>query len=203
MAQTADAGETMLDAGRCEIVARYREARAKEQSHAADRPSLGAKIIFDPLQYAMFDNVAEAFHFHADLNPDLTHIKQPVIHEWTEGEKQRPVERVTTAEFQRREQKIAHYLRGIGVRAETRVAIIAADGPHWPLFETAVWDADGEVVNIYVRNTAERTGFCLVDSGAKIVVVQNQEQLNKLLKIMAAPFIVEGHEDQAEYEGTL
>ena len=66
-----------------------------------------------------------------------------------------------------------------------------------------MWDADGEVVNIYVRNTAERTGFCLVDSGAKIVVVQNQEQLDKLFQVMDAPFVVEGHEDQAEYETTL
>ena len=115
----------------------------------------------------MFDNVAEAFHFHADLNPDLTHIKQPVIHKWTEGEKRRPVERVSAADFQRREQKIAHYLRSIGVRAGTRVAIISAEGPHWAAFEVAVWDADGEVVNIYVRNTAERTGYCLIDSGAK------------------------------------
>ena len=175
----------------------------KNETEPADGPSLGAGIIFDPLQYNLFDNVAEAFHFHADLNPDLTHFKQPVIHEWTEGEKRRPVERVTAAEFQRREQKIAHYLRGIGVQAGKRVAIIAADGPHWPAFEAAVWDADGEVVNIYVRNTAERTGFCLVDSGAKIVVVQNQEQLDKLLKIMDEPFIVEGHEDKAEYETTL
>ena len=91
----------------------------------------------------MFDNVAEAFHFNADLNPDLTHCKQPQIHAWTEGEKQRPVKRITAAEFQKGEQKIAHYLRSIGVKAGTRVAIISADGPYWSQFEAAVWDADG------------------------------------------------------------
>lgn len=198
------AAGTTIHASDCsEIVAKYRTAREKERGQADGKPSLGARIIFDPLQYTLFDNVAEAFHFHADLNPDLTHLKQPVIGQWTEGEKQRPVERVTAAEFQRREQKIAHYLRGIGVHAGTRVAIVAADGPHWPAFETAVWDADGEVVNIYVRNTAERTGFCLIDSGAKIVVVQNQEQFDKLLKVMDAPFLVEGHEEQEAYESTL
>jgi long-chain acyl-CoA synthetase len=203
MPQAAEAGTTVLESGSSDIVARYREARAKERTDPNDGHSLGAEIIFDPLQYVMFDNVAEAIHFHADLNPELTHFKQPVIDEWTEGEKRRPVERVTAAEFQRREQKIAHYLRSIGVQAGKRVAIVAADGPHWPAFETAVWDADGEVVNIYVRNTAERTGFCLIDSGAKVVVVQNQEQLDKLLKIMHEPFIVEGHDDKEEYESTL
>lgn len=203
MPQAADSSAPELDSGCSEIVARYRQARAKEQSRLADRPSLGAKIIFDPLQYAMFDNVAEAFHFHADLNPDLTHVKQPVIHQWTEGERQRPVERLSAAEFQRREQKIAHYLRSAGVRAGKRVAIVSAEGPYWAAFEAAVWDADGEVVNIYVRNTPERTGFCLVDSGAKIVVVQNQEQLDKLLKIMDGPFMVEGHDDKAAYESAL
>jgi long-chain acyl-CoA synthetase len=203
MPQAADSCATDRESGCCELVARYRQERAKEKSQLADRPKLGAKIIFDPLQYAMFDNVAEAFHFHADLNPDLTQVKQPVIHHWTEGERQRPVERVTAAEFQRREQKIAHYLRGVGVSAGKRVAIISSDSPNWGAFEAAVWDADGEVVNIYVRNTAERTGFCLVDSGVKIVVVQNQEQLDKLLKIMDGPFMVEGHDDKAAYESTL
>jgi long-chain acyl-CoA synthetase len=200
MPKAADAGEKKSKSGKSEI-AENREPRGASQP--AGRPALGSKIIFDTLQYAMFDNVAEAFHFHADLNPDLTHVKQPVIQQWTEEEKQRPVERESAAEFQRREQKIAHYLRGSGVRAGTRVAIISADGPHWGAFEAAVWDADGEVVNIYVRNTAERTGFCLVDSGARIVVVQNQEQLDKLFKIMVEPFTMEGHEDKAEYEATL
>lgn len=203
MSQATGADATKMEPGCSEIVRKYREARAKERERAAARTNLGAKIIFDTLQYAMFDNVAEAFHFNADLNPDLTLVKQPIIHQWTEGEKKRPVERETAAEVQKCEQKIAHYLRGIGVKAGRRVAIISADGPHWSKFEAAVWDADGEVVNIYVRNTAERTGFCLIDSGAKIVVVQNQEQLAKLFKIMHGPFVVEGHEDQAEYEATL
>jgi long-chain acyl-CoA synthetase len=203
MSQAVEAGATELKVGGSDAVMRYRAERAKKRGEQAGRPSLGEKIVFDTLQYAMFDNVAEAFHFHADLNPDLTHVKQPVIQQWTEGEKKRPVERVTAAEFQRREQKIAHYLRSVGVRAGTRVAIVSAEGPLWGAFEAAVWDADGEVVNIYVRNTAERTGFCLIDSGAKIVIVQNQEQLNKLFKIMDEPFKVEGHEEQPEYESTL
>ena len=91
MPQTAYADATTFDSGCSEIVARYREAWQKERDQPADGLSLGETIIIDPLQYSMFDNVAEAFHFHADLNPDLTHFKQPVIHAWTEGEKRRLV----------------------------------------------------------------------------------------------------------------
>lgn len=199
----AGADATKLEPGRGGVAKQERDTAVAEPKQGAAGKHLGAKVIFQTLQYAMFDNVAEAFHFHADLNPHLTQVKQPRIDEWTEGEKRRPVERLTTAEFQKREQKLAHYLRSIGVRGGTRVAIISADGPNWSLFEAAIWDADGEVVNIYVRNTAERTGFCLVDSGAKIAVVQNQEQLDKLFQIMDRPFIVEGHEERAEYESIL
>src|SRR5262249_19694915 len=134
MSQAVEAGSARIDGSGSEFLARYREARAKDTSEKSGRPSLGTKIIFDTLQYAMFDNVAEAFHFHADLNPDLTHVKQPVIHQWTEGEKHRPLERLSAAEFQRREQKIAHYLRSVGVRAGQRVAIISAEGPFWAAF---------------------------------------------------------------------
>jgi long-chain acyl-CoA synthetase len=179
------------------------ESQQDKSAGANTGVNIGEKIIFHPLQFAMFDNVAEAFHFNADLNPDLTQSKQPLVHAWTEGEKQRPLSRVTAAEFQKAEQKVAAFLRGIGVKAGTRVAIISADNPGWSLFEAAVWDANGEVVNIYVRNTAERTGFCLIDSGARIAVVQNQEQLDKLLKVMDKPFVVEGHEEQPAYESTL
>lgn len=177
--------------------------RGETKREAGALAHLGERIVFSPLQYAMFDNVAEAFHFNADLNPDLTQSKQPLIQAWTEGEKQRPVSRMTTTEFQKGEQRVARYLCSIGVKAGTRVAIISADGPAWSQFETAVWDADGEVVNIYVRNTAERTGFCLIDSGARIAVVQNQEQLDKLFKIMDKPFMVEGHEERPAYEAIL
>ena len=196
-------GATTSKPSRSEDAGKPIGAKPDKSKQAAPSPKVGSKIIFNTLQYAMFDNVAEAFHFNADLNPNLTHLKQPKIHEWTEGEKHRPVERMTSAEFQRREQKIAHYLRSIGVKAGTRVAIISADGPYWSQFEAAIWDADGEVVNIYVRNTAERTGFCLIDAGVKIAVVQNQEQLDKLFKIMDKPFVVEGHEEQPSYETTL
>src|SRR5262245_38849892 len=134
MLQVADGGATKGEAGGSQIVARYREERAKQRKQPGDRTGLGEKIIFDTLQYAMFDNVAEAVHFHADLNPDLTHIKQPVIHDWTEGERQRPVSRMSAGEFLRREQKVSNYLRSLGVRAGKRVAIISADGPNWPLF---------------------------------------------------------------------
>lgn len=201
--------QTASRAGSTELVQIAPNGATKKGSNANKSDAslaskhLGASIVFDPLQYSMFDNVAEAFHFNADLNPDLTKSKQPLIQAWTEGEKQRPVQRVTASEFQRSEQKIANYLRSIGVRAGTRVAIVAADGPCWAQFEAAIWDADGEVVNLYVRNTAERTGFCLIDSGARIVVVQNQEQLDKLFKIMDRPFTVEGHEEQPSYDAIL
>jgi long-chain acyl-CoA synthetase len=204
MSKAASADSTQLIPKRAKPSSEQNgKATAKKDKTQATGPSVGAKIVFDTLQYAMFDNLAEAFHFNVDLNPNLTKVKQPQIHEWTEGEKRRPVERLTATDFRQREQKIAHYLRSIGVRAGSRVAIISADGPCWAQFEAAIWDADGEVVNIYVRNTAERTGFCLIDSGAKIVIAQNQEQLDKLFKIMDKPFVVEGHEDQLAYESTL
>src|SRR5690349_9449348 len=107
MLPTAVDSAPEFEVGKSELVARYRAAKAQQPKPAAGHPCLGEKIVFNTLQYAMFDNVAEAFHFHADLNPELTHIKQPVIHQWTEGEKKRPLERVSAAEFQRREQRIA------------------------------------------------------------------------------------------------
>lgn len=197
------AEEPQADQDRTNIQGKARESSPAPSDPVGVQQCLGSSIIFQTLQYAMFDNVAEAFHFNADLNPDLTYTKQPIVDKWTEGERRRPVQRVSAAEYQAREQKIAHYLRSLGVNHGKRVAVISADGPHWAQFEAAVWDANGEVVNIYVRNTAERTGFCLVDSGAKIAVAQNQEQLDKLFQIMDAPFLVEGHEDQAAFETTL
>src|SRR5437867_3889987 len=101
MSQAAGADATKTEHGRSKIVSKHGDALAEERSQAAAGAHLGAKIIFHTLQYAMFDNVAEAFHFNVDLNPDLTYVKQPLIQEWTEGEKRRPVERMSGAEFQK------------------------------------------------------------------------------------------------------
>src|SRR5881409_3861400 len=104
MSQAAGADVKNAEPRRSETVGKQSDAPAEQRGPPAPGAQFGARVIFDTLQYAMFDNVAEAFHFNADLNPDLTHVKQPVIQQWTEGERQRPVERLSAADFQRREQ---------------------------------------------------------------------------------------------------
>lgn len=184
------------------LVQEYRAALSDQKEKYPNQP-LGASITFDRLQYQMFDNVAEAFHFNADLNPKVPFHKTPIFDPWYEGEKHRPVLSISTQEIQEREQKIAHYLQSIGVTHDTRVAIVAADNPDWTAYENAIWDANGIVVNVLVRNNAERTGYCIEDSGAEVVVVQNQEQLDKVLRCIDEPFEVEGHEDREAYQTRL
>lgn len=89
----------------------------------------------------------------------------------------------------------AHFL-AIGVKPGDRVAIVSNTRPEWLIADLAVLTVGGVVVSVYQSLLAKDIGYILFDSGATVVVLENQEQLNKLRELQAADFAIPGHEDR-------
>lgn len=85
---------------------------------------------------------------------------------------------------------IAAGLAALGVERGVRVAILSNTRPEWMEAELGIMTAGGSVVTCYTSDPADRIGYVLWDSGAKIIVAENQEQLDKLLSIKAATISV-------------
>ncbi len=75
------------------------------------------------------------------------------------------------------------FLRQCGVKKGDRVAIIGWNSPEWTWADIAVQSLGGVTVPIYPHSTAEQASYVIKDAGAKLVLSNEQEQLDKLVNV--------------------
>ncbi|HVV88931.1 MAG TPA: long-chain fatty acid--CoA ligase [Solirubrobacterales bacterium] len=76
-------------------------------------------------------------------------------------------------------------LIALGVEKGDRVSILANTRPEWTYFDFAALSIGATVVPIYQTNSPEECGYVLENSDAKVVVVENDEQLAKVREVRA------------------
>lgn len=73
-------------------------------------------------------------------------------------------------------------LVALGVGKGDRVAILSGNRPEWIVADAATMLAGGISVPIYATNSPEQVAYILDHSGAKVVFVENDEQMQKLIR---------------------
>lgn len=86
-------------------------------------------------------------------------------------------------EFYRNVTGMARALRRWGLNKGYRLAILSENRPEWTITDFASLLLGVVVVPIYSTLTAPQTAYILADSGARVVVVSTQQQLDKVLSI--------------------
>ncbi|MFT3866098.1 MAG: long-chain fatty acid--CoA ligase [Solirubrobacterales bacterium] len=76
-------------------------------------------------------------------------------------------------------------LVALGVEKGDRVSILGNTRPEWTYFDFAALSIGATVVPIYQTNSPEECGYVLENSDAKVVVVENDEQLAKVREVRA------------------
>ena len=74
-------------------------------------------------------------------------------------------------------------LMDLGIQKGDKVAILANTRPEWTYFDFAALTAGATVVPIYQTNSPEECQYVLENSDAKAVVVEDEDQLDKIRKI--------------------
>ncbi len=77
-------------------------------------------------------------------------------------------------------------LIGLGIEAGDKVAILANTRPEWTYFDFAALCAGATVVPIYQTNSPEECRYVLENSDAKVVIVEDDEQLEKIREVRGA-----------------
>src|SRR5262245_44973853 len=90
--------------------------------------------------------------------------------------------RLTWKDTGDRVRAIACGLRALDLRLEDRCAILSATRVEWILADLAIMCAGGATSTIYPSSTAEECAFVLRDSLSRIVFVEDEEQLAKLVE---------------------
>ena len=78
---------------------------------------------------------------------------------------------------------LAFGLVELGVAKGDRVSILANTRPEWTYFDFAALSVGATVVPIYQTNSPEECRYVLEDSDAKVVIVEDAEQLEKVRQV--------------------
>lgn len=90
---------------------------------------------------------------------------------------------ISYVEAERRMELFAFGLASLGVKKGDRVAIISENRPEWAIADLAIVSLGAIDVPVYPTMTAKQTEYIFNDANVVAVVVSNQYQLNKVLKI--------------------
>ena len=90
---------------------------------------------------------------------------------------------ISSSELYRNVVGLARVLESWGIRKGDRVAILSENRPEWTMTDFAILSLGAVSVPIYSTQTAEQTAFILNDSGARLIAVSTQTQLEKVLAI--------------------
>jgi len=87
------------------------------------------------------------------------------------------------AEVESTVRDLALGLVDLGVAKGDKVSILANTRPEWTYFDFAALSIGATVVPIYQTNSPEECQYVLENSDAKVVVVEDEEQLEKIRKV--------------------
>jgi long-chain acyl-CoA synthetase len=88
---------------------------------------------------------------------------------------------ITSADMYGRVRALAAALAKWGVGKGDRVALLSENRWEWPVTDFAALALGAVDVPLYLTLTVEQVGYMLRDSGAKVVVVSNREQYEKVV----------------------
>ncbi len=88
---------------------------------------------------------------------------------------------VSARDFGARVGALAKTLESWGIQPGDRVALMAENGPHWPLVDFATLCLAAVDVPVYATLHPEGAAYVIRDSGSRIVFVQGRERLEGLL----------------------
>jgi len=111
---------------------------------------------------------------NAEMAPDRVALRHKNLGYWQE---------YTWAEYAVRSVRVGLGLRALGVDSGDRVAILAENRPEWLWTDIGTQGIGAIAVGVYCTSPAEEVAHVLADSGCVAAVVEDEEQLDKLLQV--------------------
>ena len=90
---------------------------------------------------------------------------------------------ITWAGYAERVRDTAHGLASLGVRRGEIVAVLGDNRPEWLIAEVAAQSIGAAVVGIYPTSIGDELRHILTTAAARVVVAEDQEQVDKLLRL--------------------
>lgn len=114
---------------------------------------------------------------HATAMPDKVAMREKDFGVWQE---------ITWADYWEHLQLVGHGLLALGVEPGDRVAIHSENRPEWLMADMGAMTVRAASVGVYPTNPAPEVEYLLSHSGAKILIAEDQEQVDKTLSVIDA-----------------
>jgi len=92
--------------------------------------------------------------------------------------------RVSWTEYGKEVREVAAGLLALGLEKGERVAILGDNRPEWLICHLGAMTAGGATCGVYPTSAAEQVAYVVGHSEAKVLFVENEEQVDKVLQIM-------------------
>jgi long-chain acyl-CoA synthetase len=92
-------------------------------------------------------------------------------------------QQITWRDYWENVELVAHGLAALGVEPGDRVAVHSENRPEWLYADLATVALRAVTVGLYPTNPAAEVAYLLADSGAKVLIAEDQEQVDKALEV--------------------
>ncbi len=99
--------------------------------------------------------------------------------------------------------RLAHHLASLGVTAGTPVGVISHTRPEWVLVDMAIQTLGAVTVSVYQSLPVAEAGYILFDAKVSIVIIENDEQAEKIRMLQSAPCLIPEREGIPPHEVQL
>ena len=113
---------------------------------------------------------------HADTHPKDTALRVKRLGRWVE---------ISWREYANRAACAALGLRLLGIAPGDRVAVLSENRPEWLFADLAIQGIGAISVGVYPTSSEPDVADVLDSSGAKVVIVEDEEQLDKVIAVRA------------------
>lgn len=118
--------------------------------------------------------IVERLKEQAETQPQGVAMREKSFGLWNE---------ITWSQLWDRVQEVAHALLSLGVEPGDRIAIHSENRPEWVIADMAIMAIRGATVGLYPTNPSAEVKYLLDDAGVKILIAEDQEQVDKALEV--------------------
>jgi long-chain acyl-CoA synthetase len=143
----------------------------------------------------MASTIIERFHERVRGHPERTALRYKAAGDWKD---------VTWREYGEQVERAGKALMALGFQHGDKLSLLSTNRPNWHFADIACMSIGGCTAPIYVTNSPDQVAYIVGHSESKLAIVENPEQLEKILKTrdevpnLQKVVVIEGYEGDAD-----
>ncbi len=126
------------------------------------------------LQERTVNSIPDLLRIRAQESPTATALRYPTNGTWAKMSWRDLYDKVI---------HVAAGLRSLGVGSESRVALLCSTRAEWVVADMAILAAGGATTTVYPSSLPDECALIVSDSGATVVIVEDETQLAKIREV--------------------